>query len=99
MPTPEQQHKYARLSGQLMAIGTKHYKELPSGTVSLSLIVSGGIVGLEAYDRLGKLVGVVPNAITSSAFRSDLERVFARAAMPDEPIIAIVNNPMTAKDA
>jgi hypothetical protein len=90
MPTPQQQREYTRISDQLQAIGQRHFKELPNGSASLALTVNGGKVIVEVYDDLGKVIGTVPNAATSSALRSDLEAAFARAILPDENVIAIL---------
>jgi len=90
MPTPEQQREYTRLSGQLSAIGRRHYRELPKGSASLALTVNNGKMLVEAYDNLGKVIGTVPNAATSSAFRSDLETAFSQATLPNENVIAIL---------
>jgi hypothetical protein len=94
MPTPAQQREYSRLSGLLMAIGQRHYSELPKGTVSLSLALTGGKILVEAYDKLGKQIGTVPNETTSSLFASELERAFRKETFPDDSIIAIVANPV-----
>ncbi len=88
MPTPEQQREYIRLSSQLQKIGLRHMKELPPGSTSLSLTVSSGKVSVDVYDRMGKKIGTVPNETTSSTLRSELESAFARAALPDDSIIA-----------
>jgi hypothetical protein len=94
MPTPEQQREYTRLSGLLMAIGQRHYKELPKGTVSLSLTLGGSKIVVEAYDKLGKQIGTVPNETTSSVLRSDLELTFTKETFSDDAIVVIVSNPM-----
>jgi hypothetical protein len=90
MPTPEQQREYLRLSGQLGAIGRRHYSELPKGSASLALTVNDGKVLVEAYDNRGNQIGTVPNAATSSVFRSELENAFVRVTLPDENVIAIL---------
>jgi hypothetical protein len=90
MPTPEKQREYTRLSGLLMAIGHRHYKELPEGTTSLSLRLGFGKIVVEVYDKLGKLIGTLPNQTTSSALRSDLERAFAAETFSDDAIVAII---------
>jgi hypothetical protein len=99
MPTPEQQREYARLSGQLQSIGQQYFKELPHGSVSLVLTVNQGNVLVEAYDRLGKKLGDVPNPWTTSAFRSELEDAFAQVTLPDENVVATVTNPMRISPA
>ena len=90
MPTPEQQREYTKLSGQLMAIGQRYRRELPEGAVSLALTVNDGKVLVQVYDRVGKPVGIIPNEKTSAAFRSDLERAFAKGTLPDENVISFV---------
>jgi hypothetical protein len=95
MPTPEQQREYTRLSGMLMTIGQRHYKELPEGTTSLSLTLPASKIVVEAFDKLGKSIGTVPNETTSSVFASDLQRAFGRETFSADAIIAIVSNPMT----
>jgi len=97
MPTPEQQKEYTRLSGVLQAIGMRHYAELPKGTTSLLLTATDGKVSVEAYDTLGKPIGVVPHEMTSSILRSDLQRAFGGMTLPDDSIIAIVSNPVTVR--
>ncbi len=83
----------------LMAIGQRHYRELPKGTVSLSLMLNpGSKIIVEAYDKLGKLIGTVPNDTTSMVFASDLERAFGKETFTDDAIVAIVSNSMTAQD-
>ena len=94
MPTPEQQREYTRLSAQLQSIGQRYFKELPHASVSLVLTVNDGKVLVEAYDRLGKKVGDIPNPTTSSAFLSELESAFAQVTLPDENVIAMVSNPI-----
>jgi hypothetical protein len=99
MPTPEQQKEYTRLSAQLQSIGQRHFKELPHASASLVLTVTDGKVLVEAYDRLGKKLGDIPNETTSSAFRSDLESAFAQVTLPDENVVAMVSNPMRVSTA
>jgi hypothetical protein len=94
MPTPEQQDEYTRLSGQLQSIGQRYFKELPHGSVSLVLTLNQGNVLVEAYDRMGRKLGEIPNHWTSSEFRSDLEQAFAQVTLPDENITTTVSNPM-----
>jgi hypothetical protein len=65
MPTPEQQEEYTRLSAQLQLIGQRYFKELPHGSVSLVLTVNQGNVLVEAYDRMGRKLGDIPNQWTS----------------------------------
>jgi hypothetical protein len=92
MPTPEQQREYTRLSGLLQSIGIRYRGELPKGTVSLSLKLTGAgsKILVEAYDGLGKLIGTVPNEGTSSLLRSDLERSFSKETFSDDAIIALI---------
>jgi hypothetical protein len=99
MPTPEQQQEYVRLSGQLQSIGQRYFKELPHGSKSLVLTVNQGNVLVEAYDRMGKKLGDIPNAWTSSEFRSELENAFAQVTLPDENITTTVSNPKRASSA
>ena len=73
-----------------VAVAERHSKELPNGTVSLSLMC--GIKPIvEAYDVAGKPIGTIPNDTTSSAFRSDLEGAFAREKFPDVITIIVAN--------
>jgi hypothetical protein len=99
MPTPEQQREYARLSGQLQSIGQKYFKELPHGSVSLVLTVNQGNVLVEAYDRMGRKLGDIPNNWTSNEFRSELENAFRQVILPDENITTMVSNPMRVPSA
>jgi hypothetical protein len=92
MPTPEQQREYTRLSGLLQSIGLRHRGELPKGTASLSLKLTGAgsKIFVEAYDGLGKLIGTVPNETTSGLLRSDLERCFSKETFSDDAIVALI---------
>ena len=94
MPTPEQQKEYTRLSAQLQSIGQRYFKELPHGSMSLVLTVNQGSVLVEAYDRMGRKLGDIPNQWTSNEFRSELETAFAELTLPDENITTTVSNPM-----
>jgi hypothetical protein len=94
MLTPEQQKEYTRLSALLQSLGQRYFKELPHGSVSLVLTVNQGNVLVEAYDRMGRKLGDIPNQWTSSEFRSDLEQAFAQVTLPDENITTMVSNPM-----
>jgi hypothetical protein len=96
MATPEQQQEYARLAGQLQSIGQRYFKELPHGAVSLVLTLNEGHVLVEAYDRMGRKLGDIPNHWTSEAFRTELENAFAGVALPDENVTTTVVNPMRA---
>jgi hypothetical protein len=91
MPTPEQQGEYARLSGQLQSIGQKYFKELPHGSVSLVLTLNEGHVLVEAYDRMGRKLGDIPNHWTSHEFLSELENTFGQITLPDENITTMVS--------
>jgi hypothetical protein len=99
MPTPEQQKEYVRLSVQLQSLGQKYFKELPHGSVSLVLTVNEGNVLVEAYDRMGKKLGDIPNVWTSNEFRFELENAFAQVTLPDENITTMVRSPMRASSA
>jgi hypothetical protein len=99
MQTPEQQQEYARLAGQLQSMGQKYFKELPHGSVSLVLTVNQGNVLVEAYDRMGRKLGEIPNHWTSEEFRSELENAFARVTLPDENVTTTVSNPLRASSA
>ena len=90
MPSQDRQLEYKRLSRLLMAIGQRHYKELPNGTRSLSVRLGYSKIVVEAYDELGKLIGNIPNETTSSALRSDLECAFANETLSDDAIVAII---------
>jgi hypothetical protein len=94
MLTSEQQEEYARLSSLLQSIGQRYFQELPHATVTLVLTVNDRRVLVEAYDRMGRKLGDVPNEATSSALRSELEAAFAQAALPDENVVATVANPL-----
>jgi len=75
-------------------MGQRYFKELPHGSVSLVLTVNQGSVLVEAYDRMGRKLGEIPNQWTSSAFRSELENAFGNVTLPDENITTTVSNPM-----
>jgi hypothetical protein len=96
MLTPDQQQEYARLSAQLQSIGQRYFNELPHASASVVLTVNQGNVLVEAYDRMGRKLGDIPNQWTSSAFRSELEAAFAQVTLPDENVTATVSNPMRA---
>jgi hypothetical protein len=61
MLTSEQQEEYARLSSLLQSIGQRYFQELPHATVTLVLTVNDRRVLVEAYDRMGRKLGDVPN--------------------------------------
>lgn len=96
MLTPEQQRE---LSAQLQSIGQRHFSELPHASASLVLTVNEGKVLVEAYDRMGRKLGDLPNQWSSSDLRSELEAAFAQLTLPDENIVATVSNPMRASTA
>ena len=75
-------------------MGERYFKELPHGSVSLVLTVNQGNVLVEAYDRIGRKLGEIPNQWTSVALRSELEDAFGKLALPDENITTVVSNPM-----
>ena len=91
VPSPEQQKEYTRLSALLQAIGIRHRPELPSGATSLLMKVMDGNVLVEVYDRMGKKIGDIPDAKTSSALRDALQQTFQSAISPDhDGVIAII---------
>lgn len=90
MPTPAQQQEYCRLSDILIAIVRNHLREIPKGAVSLALTNDGHPVTVEAYDRVGKVIGTIPNESTLPAFRAELESAFGRVKLPDENLIVFV---------
>ena len=96
MLTPEQQTEYTRLSALLQSIAQRHFNELPHASASLVLTVNQGNVLVEAYDRMGRKLGDIPNQWSSSEFRSELEAAFAQVTLPDENIVAAVSNPLKA---
>ena len=91
VPPPERQKEYARLSGQLQAIGLRYKAELPSGATSLLMKVSDGNVRVEVYDRMGKKIGDIPGDNTSTALRDALQQTFQLAISPDhDGVIAML---------
>jgi len=90
MPTPVQQQEYYRLSNILIAIVRNHLREIPESAVSLALTNDSHPVIVEAFDRLGKVVGTIPNDSTSPAFRAELETAFGSVKLPDENLIVFV---------
>jgi hypothetical protein len=91
VPPPERKKEYARLSGQLQAIGLRYKAELPSGATSLLMKVSEGSVLVEVYDKMGKKIGDIPDEKTSSALRDVLQQTFQFAISPDhDGVIAII---------
>src|SRR5260370_1542748 len=95
MLTPEQQKEYTRLSAQLQSIGQRYFKELPHGSVSLVLTVNQGNVLVEAYDRMGRKLGDIPNQWPSNEFRSELETAFPELPLPDANITTLLSNPLS----
>jgi hypothetical protein len=90
-PPPERQKEYAKLSGQLQAIGLNYKTELPSGATSLLMKVNDGKVSVEVYDRMGKKIGDLPNDKTSTALRDALQSTFQYAISPDhDGVIALI---------
>jgi hypothetical protein len=95
MAAPEQRNAPAELSARLQSIGQRYFSELPHATVSLVLTFFEGHLLVEAYDRMGKKLGDVPNERASSAFLSELQEAFAQVALPaGENVVAMVSNPM-----
>jgi hypothetical protein len=58
------------------------------------LTLNEGHVLVEAYDRMGRKLGDIPNHWTSDEFRSELENTFGQITLPDENITTTVSNPM-----
>lgn len=78
------------MSGQLQAIGLRDQAELQSGATSLLMKVDDGKVLVEAYDRMGKKIGDIPDDKTSSALRDALQNTFQFAISPDhDGVVAI----------
>jgi hypothetical protein len=91
VPPPERQKEYARLSGQLEAIGLRYKAELPCGASSLFMKVDDGKVLVEVYDEMGKKIGDLPDDRTSSGLREALQNTFQYAISPDhDGIVAII---------
>jgi len=89
VPTPEQQGLYTKLSAKLQAIGILYSKELPTGTVSILLVLADGKVFVDAYNKSGRKIGTIHDATTSEAFRAALQNTFEHVA-PSVRIVAIV---------
>jgi hypothetical protein len=96
IPTMAQQQEYTRVSGLLQQICIRNARELPPRTTSVVLTVNNQTVRVEAYDG-SKSLGFIPNATTSTFFIQDLVRAFSRLYLPEEGVIAIVSNSMSAK--
>jgi hypothetical protein len=91
VPPPERQKEYARLSGQLQAIGLRYKAELPTGATSLLMKVNDGMVLVEVYDKIGRKIGDLPDQKTSSALRDALQNTFQFAISPDhDGVVAII---------
>jgi hypothetical protein len=91
VPPPERQKEYARLPGQLQAIGLRYKAELPRGATSLLMKVTDGSVLVEVYDKIGKKIGDIPDDKTSSALRDALQQTFQFAISPDhDGVIALL---------
>ena len=89
--TPEQQREYLRLSALLQQICIHYRRELPKGTTAVRLTNPAQRVQIEAYDKAGKSLGVIPNDKTSSAFQRDLATSFANETSPDpDGILALI---------
>ena len=65
----------------------------------LVLTVNQGNVLVEAYDRMGRKLGDIPNNWTSNEFRSELENAFRQVILPDQNITTMVSNPMRVPSA
>jgi hypothetical protein len=91
VPPPDRRKEYAKLSGQLQALGLHYRAELPRGATSLLMKVNDGKVSVEVYDRMGKKIGDIPNDKTSTALRDALQNTFQYAISPDhDGVIAII---------
>jgi hypothetical protein len=90
-PPSDRQREYARLSGQLQAIGLRYKSELPGDATSLLMKVSDRKVTVEVYDRMGKKIGDIPNDQTSTALRDALQNTFQYSISPDhDGVVAII---------
>ncbi len=90
-PPPDRQREYAKLSGQLQAIGLRYKSELPTGATSLLMKVNDRKVSVEVYDRMGKKIGDIPNDQTSIALRDTLQNTFQYSISPDhDGVVAII---------
>ena len=88
---PEQQREYLRLSGLLQQIRIHYRRELPEGTTSVLLTNRDHKVRIEAYDKAGKSLGIIPKDKTSSAFQRELATSFANETSPDpDGILALI---------
>ena len=95
MATPQQQSDETSLAAKLQSIGQRYFSELPHATASLVLTVNEGHVLVEAYDRMGRKLGDIPDHWTSSAFVSDLQDTFGQVVLPaGENVVATVSNPL-----
>ena len=84
--------EYTRLAAMLQALATRQSRELPPGTASLSLRLSGDKLIVEAFDASGKLLGTIPNGKTSELFAYDLDRTFQMEMLKAGPIRASVSD-------
>jgi len=90
IPPPDRQNEYGRLSGELQGIGMHFKSEFPNGTTSLLMKIADGKVSVEAYDRMGKKIGNVPNDKTSVELRETLQRTFEHQVSPDHDGVAAI---------
>jgi hypothetical protein len=91
VPTPEQQQRYTQLSDLLQAFGIRYRNELPNGATSLLMKAINGNASVEVYDRLGKMIGTVPNQDTSATFRTHLQQLFGHTVSPDpDGVVALI---------
>ena len=91
MAKPEQQREYLRLSGLLQQLCIHYRQELPERTTSVRLTNPAQKVRIEAYDKAGKSLGIIPNDKTSFAFQRELATFFANETSPDpDGILALV---------
>lgn len=91
MLKPEQQREYLRLSALLQQICIHYRQELPEGTTSVLLTNPAQKLRIEAYDKAGKSLGIIPNDKTSSAFQRELATFFANETSPGpDGILALI---------
>ena len=91
MLKPEQQREDLRLSALLQQICIHYRQELPDGTTSVLLTNPDHKVRIEAYDRAGKPIGIIPNDKTSSAFQHEIATFFGDVTSPDpDGILALI---------
>ena len=88
---PEQQREYLRLSALLQQICIHYRQELPARTTAVRLTNTAQKVRIEAFDKTGKSLGIIPNDKTSSAFQRELATFFANETLPDpDGILALI---------